>query len=84
MQRILGRAKLEGRADDADTAIIERRMKTFGEKTMPVIEKYKKEGKVSEIEGMQSVGEVYEEMKEAVMNEYKSKARSSKQIQIFE
>ncbi len=67
MQRILGRAKAEGRADDADTAIVARRMKTFTEKTMPVIEKYKNEGKMIEIDGMKSVDEVYGEMKRAVV-----------------
>lgn len=66
MKRILGRAKAEGRADDADTAIVERRMKTFMEKTMPVIQKYKSEGNVMEIDGMQGVDEVYAEMKQAV------------------
>jgi adenylate kinase len=63
MRRILGRAKEQGRADDADTAIIEKRMKTFVEKTMPVIEAYKNEGKVTEIDGMKSVEDVYAEMK---------------------
>lgn len=66
MRRILGRAAAEGRMDDADTAIIERRMKTFTEKTVPVIEKYKKEGKVMEIDGMKNVEEVYAAMKSAI------------------
>lgn len=66
MKRILGRAKAEGRADDANVEIVQRRMNTFVEKTMPVIEKYKKEGKVVEIDGMKSVEEVYAEMKRAV------------------
>lgn len=66
MTRILGRAKQEGRADDADTAIIERRMKTFTDKTMPVIQKYKKEGKVVEIDGMRTIDQVYEEMKQSI------------------
>ncbi len=66
MKRILGRAKEEGRADDANTEIVERRMKTFTEKTMPVIEKYKKAGKVMEIEGMKGVDEVYGEMEKAL------------------
>lgn len=57
--RILGRAKAEGRADDADTAIIERRMKTFTEKTMPVIAFYKERGILQEIDGNGSLEEVY-------------------------
>ena len=66
MKRILGRAKIEGRADDADTKIIEKRMKTFTEKTMPVIKEYQEKGKVTEIEGMKGVEEVYQEMREAL------------------
>src|SRR4029077_4267437 len=40
VKRILGRAKIEGRADDADLQVIQKRMKTFTEKTMPVISAY--------------------------------------------
>lgn len=61
--RILGRAKEEGRADDADLSIIERRMNTFSEKTLPVIEEYKKAGLVTEIDANRGVEEVYSELK---------------------
>ncbi len=64
--RILGRAKAEGRADDADLAIIERRMKTFQEKTMPVIETYKKAGMITEISAEGSVDDIYEALKKAL------------------
>ena len=63
LRRILGRAKVEGRADDANEAFIRRRMQLFIEKTMPVIEQYKAQRKVVEIDGSCSVDEVYEEMK---------------------
>ena len=66
VQRILGRAKIEGRADDADEAVIRRRMRTFTEKTLPVIEAYGKEGKVIEVKGDRSVEEVYEELRGVV------------------
>ncbi len=62
-RRILGRAQEEGRVDDADTAIVEKRMKTFVEKTIPVINAYKKKEVVTEIDGMGSIDKVYEEMK---------------------
>jgi adenylate kinase len=65
LKRILGRAKQEGRADDANEDIIKRRMNTFFEKTVPVLEDYKKRGLVTEIEGMRGVEEVYGEMKKA-------------------
>ncbi len=58
-KRILGRAKAEGRADDADTAVIHRRMQTFKNKTMPVIQTYEKAGKLSLIEAAENVEVVY-------------------------
>ncbi len=63
VQRILGRAKTEGRADDANEEVIRRRMNTFIEKTLPVIEAYGKEGKVVAIDGRGEIDAVYEEMR---------------------
>lgn len=68
VRRILGRAKTEGRADDADEQIIRRRMNTFTEKTLPVIKDYEGRGLVVEIDGMKGVDEVYGEMAKAVSN----------------
>lgn len=67
LTRIFGRAKLEGRADDADEGIIRKRMKTFTEKTLPVLATYKKKGNVTEIDGMKGVEEVYAGMKDLAM-----------------
>jgi len=66
VQRILGRAKVEGRKDDADETIIRRRMKTFFEKTKPVIGQYKAQRKLSEVDGKGTVEEVYEAMRKLV------------------
>lgn len=66
IERIKGRAEEEGRADDADQEKVLRRMDLFGQKTMPVIEKYEAEGKVFEIDGKGSVEEIYERIKSAV------------------
>lgn len=65
-ERILERAKKEGRADDADTAIIKRRMNTFIEKTLPVIMKYKEAGNVTEVSANRSVDEVYADVKQRI------------------
>lgn len=62
-KRIIGRAKAEGRADDANTEIIMRRMKTFTEKTVPVIETYRQKGLVTNIDASRSVEDVYEHLK---------------------
>ena len=66
VQRILGRAKDEGRADDADESIVLRRVQTFEEKTMPVIACYKEEEKMIDVDGEGSVDEVYERLRQAV------------------
>lgn len=72
IQRILKRAEAEGRKDDADEAIIRRRMATFHEKTSPVIETYRKAGKVVKVEGEGTVEEVFERFVRAV-NQWKKK-----------
>ncbi len=65
IQRILNRAKIEGRTDDSDEKIIRERMGTFEKKTMPVISKYKEEGRLVEVDGEGTVEEVYERVKRA-------------------
>ena len=68
VRRILGRAKVEGRSDDANEEVIRRRMATFTEKTLPVIEAYKVQGKVIELDGSGEVEEVYRKLKDTVRN----------------
>lgn len=63
VERILGRAKQEGRADDADKNIILRRMGTFVDKTLPVLEMYRKDGKVKDVDGNKDVDSVYADLK---------------------
>lgn len=65
-KRILGRAAQEGRADDADTAIIRRRMGTFTSKTLPVIEMYKQAGKVTEISAKRGVDNIYADLTKCI------------------
>ncbi|MEQ1849180.1 MAG: nucleoside monophosphate kinase [Candidatus Peribacteraceae bacterium] len=64
--RILGRAKSQGRADDADTAIIQRRMQTFRDKTMPVIQDYALRGMVTDVDASKGVEDVYTTLVEAL------------------
>lgn len=65
VERILGRAKIENRADDANEASILRRMDLFLQKTVPVIDHYQQLGKVTQIDGDKDVDLVYAEMKSA-------------------
>lgn len=63
LQRILDRAKVEGRVDDSDAAYIRRRMEIFREKTLPVIDEYRRQGKLVDVDGKGAVEEIYERMK---------------------
>lgn len=57
--RILQRAAEQGRADDADEAVIRKRMATFREKTEPVIAEYRSVGKLVDVDGRGTMDEIY-------------------------
>jgi adenylate kinase len=58
MERIKHRAAIEGRADDAKDETINNRIKTYHEKTEPLVDYYKKAGKYEEIYGTGTIEEV--------------------------
>ncbi|MBR6346164.1 MAG: adenylate kinase [Bacteroidales bacterium] len=58
MQRIRHRAEIEGRADDASPEIILNRIRTYHEKTEPLVKYYKAAGNYIEIDGSGSIEEV--------------------------
>jgi adenylate kinase len=66
IKRIVNRAKEQGRADDANEEFIRRRIGLFHEKTMPVIDMYRKDGKLIEVNGEGSVDEVFARLKGAL------------------
>lgn len=57
-ERIKHRAEIEGRADDASEETINNRIKTYHEKTEPLIDFYKKIDKYHEADGTGSIEEV--------------------------
>jgi len=57
VQRLLRRAEFEGRSDDNEQTIRER-MDVYERQTAPLIEYYRRKGRLIEIEGMGSVEEV--------------------------
>ena len=65
-QRVLGRAKEQGRADDMNEEAIHERMRLFEEKTRPVIASYKERGNMTEVDGNATPEEVYERLKAAI------------------
>lgn len=55
MERILHRASIEGRADDASPEIVSNRIATYHAQTEPLIAYYKAQGKYHEVDGASPV-----------------------------
>jgi adenylate kinase len=65
VQRLLERAKTEGRADDTEE-VIRRRQELYSEQTEPLIEVYRDRGILVEVDGMGEVDEVTERIFDAL------------------
>lgn len=65
LERLMERGKTSGREDDNEESI-KKRFKTFVDTSMPVVEYYRKEGKVAEVESVGTIDDVYSKVKEAV------------------
>ena len=63
-ERILHRAKIENRKDDADRSIIQTRINLYHTKTTPLIEYYSAQGKYQEICGEGTVEEIFQKISE--------------------
>ena len=64
--RILKRAELSGRADDADPAIIENRIAVYNKETAPVKHFYENQNKLISISGIGSIDEITSRLFSAV------------------
>lgn len=56
--RLLGRAEVSGRADDADPKIIQNRIDTYLKSTAPVADYYDAQGKLVKINGVGAIDEI--------------------------
>ena len=65
IQRLLKRAQIDGRADDNYETIRER-LNVFHTQTAPLTEYYAKQGKLEQVDGMQSEENVFASIKECV------------------
>jgi adenylate kinase len=59
-QRLAKRASIEGRADDADPAVIQNRIETYKSQSEPCLHFYEPKGIVRNIDGMGTIDEVFE------------------------
>ena len=58
--RIAHRAAIEGRADDARPEVVGNRIRTYHDKTEPLVDFYKKAARYNEIDGVGAIDEVRE------------------------
>lgn len=66
LKRLLKRGETSGRADDNEQSI-KKRFRTFVDTSMPVVESYRKQGKVVEVDSMLPVEEVERKIQEALL-----------------
>jgi len=64
--RLAKRAETSGRADDADPAVIQRRIDVYNEETAPVADHYRGQNKYAGIEGLGSIEDIFGRLKTAV------------------
>jgi adenylate kinase len=64
--RLAERAKTSGRPDDADPAVIQKRIDVYNAETAPVKEFYKEQGKYSEIYGVGSIESIFSAICKAI------------------
>jgi adenylate kinase len=64
-KRLIGRSAIEGRTDDTDE-VIERRLQVYRDQTKPVVDYYQKKGCLTEVEGEQTIDDVYRDLEKLV------------------
>ena len=67
VRRLLIRAELEGRADDNEETV-RNRMRVYQEQTEPLLAYYREKGLLVEINGQQTIDEVYADLQQAIAN----------------
>ena len=66
VERIAGRAKAEGRADDSPESV-RTRLKVYDDQTAPVIEYYRSHGQLTVVDGVGSLDEVFSRIVQALV-----------------
>jgi len=66
VNRLMGRGKISGRADDQDISIIENRIAVYNRETSPVIDYYAAQDKYRAVDGMGSIEEIFDRLCAAI------------------
>lgn len=64
--RLMGRAEVSGRADDADPAIIQNRIDNYKNSTAPVADYYDAQGKLVEVDGVGPIDDITQRLFAAI------------------
>lgn len=64
--RLLVRAETSGRADDADSEVIQNRINVYNVETAPVADFYRNAGKYKAVNGLGSIEEITERLVKAI------------------
>lgn len=59
VNRLMGRGKISGRADDQDINVIENRITVYNRETAPVIDYYSAKGKFKSVDGMGTIEAIF-------------------------
>jgi adenylate kinase len=65
VQRLQGRARIEGRSDDTE-AVIRRRLAVYASQTEPLVDYYRRKGLLAEVAGKGTPDEVYDRLRSAI------------------
>ena len=66
VKRLLSRAGLAGRPDDANREVIEKRIDLYREITEPIVSYYREQGKYRAINGMGEIEDIFERLSAAI------------------
>ena len=70
VKRLLLRGETSGRADDLDVATIENRINVYNQKTAPIIDYYREQGKHQPIQGIGTIKDIADNLKRTVEEYY--------------
>jgi len=66
INRLMGRGKVSGRADDQNIAVIENRIGVYNRETSPVIDYYSHKGKFKSVDGMGTIEDIFVRLCKAI------------------
>ena len=71
IKRLVHRGKTSGRSDDADENVQRKRQEVYRKETLPVAEYYSREKKLKQINGMGTIGEIFERLSASIEKKIK-------------